>query len=40
MLTANPLTVDANVWVAAADPGDEFSARSRAFLRCARHPFA
>lgn len=27
------LTVDANVWVAAADPGDVFSAVSRDFLR-------
>jgi predicted nucleic acid-binding protein len=27
------LTVDANVWVAAADPGDAFNAVSRDFLR-------
>lgn len=27
------LTIDANVWVAAADPSDEFSEDSRAFLR-------
>lgn len=26
------LTVDANVWIAAADPSDEFHAASRAFL--------
>lgn len=30
--TVATLTVDANVWVAAADPGDAFSAVSRAFL--------
>jgi predicted nucleic acid-binding protein len=27
------LTIDANVWVAAADPSDDFSEVSRAFLR-------